>query len=59
MTEPLGHTAGAAALEEVDPAAWLSEKEKQKCLKDNSTNYYSIANTQTMGKISEITHRGV
>lgn len=30
MTEPFGRAAGVAALVGVDPAAWLSEEQKQK-----------------------------
>lgn len=30
MTEPFGRAAGVAALVAVDPAAWLSEEQKQK-----------------------------
>lgn len=56
MTEPLGRAAGAAALEGVDPAAWLSEKRETNLLKEKSTPHYSLAKTQTMSEVSEMTH---
>lgn len=33
MTEPLGRAAGAAALDGVDPVAWLSERETKMCIR--------------------------
>lgn len=44
MTEPLGLPAGAATLEEVDPAAWLSNEKdlKNSVRKVQITNYVRV-----------------
>lgn len=38
ITEPFGRGAGAAALEGVDPVAWLSEEREKKCWKEINTS---------------------
>lgn len=54
MTEPLGRAVGAAALDGVDPAAWLSEKRDTE-MSEKSTPHYCLAKTQEMEEVIQIT----